>query len=56
MAVDFTKGHGPLAVTMRVMDSNQNNVSLNVLLRDYFSLNRMITLCYRKILQMEDYI
>ena len=27
MAVDFTKGHGPLAVTMRVMDSKQNNVS-----------------------------
>ena len=41
---------------MRVMDSKQNTVSLNVLLRHYFSLNRMVTLCYRKILQMEDYI
>ena len=44
--------HGPLAV----IDSKQNNVSLNVLPRDYFSLNRMVTLCYRKIMQMEDYI
>ena len=39
-----------------VVDSKQNNVSLNVLPRDYFSLNRMVTLCYRKIMQMEDYI
>ena len=41
---------------MRVMDSKQNTASLNVLLRHYFSLNRMVTLCYRKIMQMEDYI
>ena len=49
MAVDFTKGYGPLAVTMRVMDSKQNNVSFVL----FFAKSHGYVLSNYK---MEDYI